>query len=121
MHLDHLNALFLYLYVFLIKMLCFGSFKSLTYKYILSISCCSFIKLSNVFVFLDPEPPIIKIQYRWSGIYGHFSLYSLLFLLVVLSKLIIFMSLCQYANVSIPFLRIYLSSSKHDKDILLVL
>ena len=31
-----------------------------------------------------------------------------------------YISLCPYANVLIPFLRIYRLSSKHDKDILLV-
>ena len=48
------------------------------------------MKLSNAFVFPDPEPPIIKIMYRCSGIYGYFLLYSLLFSFVILSKLIIF-------------------------------
>ena len=28
-----------------------------------------FIKFNNVFVFPDPEPPIINILYGWSGIY----------------------------------------------------
>ena len=32
-----------------------------------------------MFVFPDPEPPIIKILYRCSGIYDHFSLCCLLF------------------------------------------
>ena len=31
-----------------------------------------------------------------------------------------YMSLCPYANVLIPFIRIYRLSSKHDKDLLLV-
>ena len=31
-----------------------------------------------------------------------------------------YMSLCPYANVLIPFLRIYYLSPKHDKNILLV-
>ena len=57
MHLDNLNALFL------IKILYFGSFKSLAYKKFLSILFCSFIKISNVFAFPDPEPQIIKIPY----------------------------------------------------------
>ena len=55
----------------------------------MSIVCYSFIKLSNVFVFPDREPPIIKILYEWSGIYGHFSLCFLLFSFVTLSKLTI--------------------------------
>ena len=32
--------------------------------------------LSNAFVFPDPEPPIINIQYEWSGIFGQFGLCS---------------------------------------------
>ena len=51
---------------------------------------CSFIKLSNVFVFPDPEPPIINILFGWSGIYGHFKLCSLLCSFVVSSELNIF-------------------------------
>ena len=46
-----------------------------------------FIKLSNRFVFPDPEAPIIKILYGWSGIYGHILLCSLLFWFVILSRL----------------------------------
>ena len=38
------------------------------------MSLCSFFKLSNVLVFPDGEPPIIKILYGWSGKFGHFSL-----------------------------------------------
>ena len=48
------------------------------------------IKLSNTFVFPDPEHRMIKIQQVSSGIYGHFSLYSLLFSFVTSSKLNIF-------------------------------
>ena len=49
---------------FLIKNLYLGSLKSFAYKQILSISSCSFIKLSNAFLFPDTEPPIIIILYR---------------------------------------------------------
>ena len=52
---------------FLIKYSYLGSLNSLTYKQILSISICSFIKLINAFVFPDPELPIINILY---GRYG---------------------------------------------------
>ena len=41
----------------------FSSNASLAYKYILSISGWWSIKLSNEFVFPDPEPPILKILY----------------------------------------------------------
>ena len=57
---------------FLIKNPYLDSFKSFAYKYILSISSCSFIDLSNTFVFPDPELRIIKIPYGWSGINSHF-------------------------------------------------
>ena len=62
---------------FLIKYPYFGSLISFAYKEILSILYCSFIKLSNAFVFPDPEPPTIKILYGLSGIYGNFLLCSL--------------------------------------------
>ena len=62
----------------------------------------SFIKLSNAFAFLDPEPPAINILYEWSGIYGHFLLWSSLFSFVISSKLNIFyvikMKYKQYKN-----------------------
>ena len=29
------------------------------------------IRFSNVFVFADPNPPIINNQYGWSGMFGH--------------------------------------------------
>ena len=41
------------------------------------------------FVFPDPEPPIIKNPYGWSGINDHFLLCFLLLPFVILSKLII--------------------------------
>ena len=76
----------------LIKNLYFGSCKS--YQQInivkkLSLSH-SFIKLSNVLVFHDPEPPIINTLYGGSGINGHILLWFLLFSFVISSKLIIF-------------------------------
>ena len=74
---------------FLIKISYFDLLKSFACKEILSISFCLFIKLSSAFVFPDPEPPIIKFLYGWSGIYGHFSLCSLLFSFVISSRLII--------------------------------
>ena len=66
----------------------FGSFKSLAYKSILSISAtCSYIKLSHAFAFPDPKLPIINILYGWSGIYEHFLLWSSLFSFAISSKL----------------------------------
>ena len=50
----------------------------------------SIIKLSNVFVFANPEPAIVNILYEWSGIHGHFELFSTLFSFVISSKLKIF-------------------------------
>ena len=41
------------------------------------------------FFFPDLEPPIINIQYRWSRIYGHVKIYSVLISLVTSQKLII--------------------------------
>ena len=45
---------------------------------------CLFDCLLNLIThfFPDPEPPVINIQYGWSGIYGHFNLCSVLFWLV---------------------------------------
>ena len=51
---------------------------------------CCFIKLSNLFGFPDPEPPIIKLLYRWYGIYSHFGLCVIVFPPVTSSKKIIF-------------------------------
>ena len=45
------------------------------------------MKLSNTFVFPDPEPPIIKILCGWSGINGYFLLCSPLFSSVISSIL----------------------------------
>ena len=42
--------------------------------------------LSNTFVFPDPEPPIINIQYEWSGSFGQFGLCFMSFF-VIYSKL----------------------------------
>ena len=44
-------------------------------------------KLSNAFIFYEPEPPIINILYGLPGIYGQFRLGSALFSFV--TKLII--------------------------------
>ena len=35
-----------------------------------------FIRLSNAFVFPEPEPPMINIRYGWSRISGYFGLCS---------------------------------------------
>ena len=35
-----------------------------------------FIRLSNAFVFPDPETPIFNIRYGWSAIFGQFELCS---------------------------------------------
>ena len=48
--------------LFLIKNWYLSSYGSLAYKYILSISGWLFIKLSNAFVFPDPEPPIFYMD-----------------------------------------------------------
>ena len=40
------------------------------------------MKFNNIFVFQDPEPPIINDLYGGSGMYGYFELSSVLFLLV---------------------------------------
>ena len=53
---------------FLIKNWYFASFRSLAHKLMLSISDCSFVRLNNEFVFLDPEPPNINNMYGWSRI-----------------------------------------------------
>ena len=47
-------------------------------------------KFNNVFVFPDPEPPIIDILYGWSGIYGQFLLCLILFSLTISSKFMIY-------------------------------
>ena len=36
------------------------------------MSSSLFIRSSNTFVFLDPEPPAIDILYELSGIFGQF-------------------------------------------------
>ena len=50
----------------------------------------SLIKLSNVLVFPGPELPIIKIVYRWFGVYSYFGLCSALFSFVITSRLKVF-------------------------------
>ena len=53
----------------------FASYRSLRYKWILSISCWWLITLLIYgFVFQDPEPPANNILYGWSGICGQFAL-----------------------------------------------
>ena len=63
----------------LIKYWYFALYGSLAYKYILSMPGWFSIKFKNTVVFPDPEPPVITILYGWSGIYGQFLLYSVLF------------------------------------------
>ena len=75
---------------FLIQNWYFASFISLTYKSILSISDCWFIKLNNEFVSPDPVPPIINILYGWSGISGQFGLSFFVSFFIASSKLINF-------------------------------
>ena len=53
----------------LINNRCFALYGSLKCKKDLSISSW-LIRLSNVFVFPDEEPPAINILYEWSGICG---------------------------------------------------
>ena len=60
------------------------------YKYILLMSGWFSIKFNNTYVFPDPEPPIINILYGWSGIYGQFLLCTVLFSLIISSKLFIY-------------------------------
>ena len=52
----------------------FASDRSLEYKHILSISGLWITRLSNAFVFPDPEPPTINTVYGWSEIYDQFVL-----------------------------------------------
>ena len=59
---------------------------------------CSFIKLSNAFVFPDPKPPIISIRYGRSGIYGHIGLCTKLFSFVITSRLNIFVCYKNFRN-----------------------
>ena len=73
-----------------IKSYYLSSYRSFQYKYTLSMSSLLFIKFNSVFVFPDPEPPIINILYGWSGIYGQLGLCFLLFSLVYSSKFIIY-------------------------------
>ena len=63
----------------LIKYWYFDSYEPFTYRYILSMSGWLFIKFNNLFVFKDPEPPIINNLYGWSGKYGQFLLCIALF------------------------------------------
>ena len=42
-----------------------------------------FIRLSNAFVFQDPEAPTINTLYGWSGISGKCGLGSLMYSLVI--------------------------------------
>ena len=66
-----MNTLSLY-FLYLIGNWYFASYESLAYKYILSVSGSLFIKLSNAFVFPDPEPPTTNIVYGLLGISSHF-------------------------------------------------
>ena len=56
-----------------------SSYGSFAYKYILSMSGWLFIKFNNVFVFPDPESPIINIMYELSGIYDQLGLWLIYF------------------------------------------
>ena len=58
---------------FLIKNWYLGSYGSLAYTQILSISGCWFIRFNNEFVLPDREPQVINILYGWSGICGQIS------------------------------------------------
>ena len=53
-----------------------ASYESLAYKQVSSISGSWFIRLSNGFVFPDPESPTISIMYGWWGISDQFGLCS---------------------------------------------
>lgn len=64
------------------------------YRYILSISSWRFVRLSNAFLFPDPEPSIINILNGWSGIWGQFALCSFNFSSVTSSELMIFLLFC---------------------------
>ena len=61
----------------------FASNESLAYKKILSKYGSWFIRLTNAFVFPDPEPQTIKILYGLSGISGQFVLCSFMFSFVI--------------------------------------
>ena len=62
----------MYFFLFLVKKLHFTPYGSLLHKTILSVSGSRFIRLCNIFVSPDPEPPIINILYKWSEISGQF-------------------------------------------------
>ena len=63
----------------LMKYWYFDSYGSFAHKYILSMSRWFSTKFDNIFVFPDPERPIVNILYGWSGIYGQFLLCLVLF------------------------------------------
>ena len=71
-----------------------------------------FIKLSNAFVFSDPEPPIINSLFVSSGICGQLVLSFFMFSLVISSKLIVFVlfyytvTLCCYISINKCFYQI---------------
>ena len=64
-----------------IKYWYFASYRPFANKYILLMSGWLSIKFNNTFVFPDPEPPITKTLYGWSGAYYQFLLCSVLCLL----------------------------------------
>ena len=70
----------------LIKNWYFASYGPLAYKKNWSVSGCWPIRLYNEFVFPDPEPPIINILCRWSGIFGQLGLYCFVFYFVTSSE-----------------------------------
>ena len=49
----------------------------------LSISGSLFVRLSNAFVFPNPEPRTINILYGWSGTSGQFRLCCFMFSIVI--------------------------------------
>ena len=74
----------------LIKNRYFTLYGSLAYEWILSISCCWFIRLNNEFVFPYSDPPVINILYGCTEACGQFRLWNFMFSFGAWSKLIIF-------------------------------
>ena len=60
------------------------------HTYILSVSSWWFIRLSNAFIFCDPEPPIINVLYEWSGMCDQFRVSVIVYSSVTLSELMTF-------------------------------
>ena len=87
------------LILMLIKNWYFASYGSLVYQWTFTIPGLGIIRLNNEFIFPDYEPPVINIQYRWSGICDPLALCSLSFSFVASSKLINFCIILLYCHI----------------------